>query len=147
MKLLILSSFALLNLVTSLPLNAGELTPAMVAERLAKDEGYQFFTFHSDTAQPCQLVVRFNGAENVQNTLDLPAWKDCVVAVRLGKNNTLEAVRVYSDRASMSMAFPVGHFPEFNHLVSQAEIQADDPFLTLNGTGGELQLVYRPRKA
>jgi len=147
MKIFIISSFALLSLAAGLPLSAGELTPAMVAERLAKDEGYQFFTFHSDTAQPCQLVVRFNGAENVQNTLDLPAWKDCVVAVRLGKNNTLEAVRVYSDRASMSMAFPVGHFPEFSNVVSQAEIQAGDPFLTLGSTGGELQLVLRPRKA
>lgn len=118
----------------------------MVAERLARDEGYQFFTFHSDTPQLSQVVARFKGTENVQNTLDLPAWKDCVVAVRFGKNNRLEAVRVYSDKASMSMAFPSGHFPAFNHVVSQAEIQIGDPFLTLDGTGGELQLVLRPRK-
>lgn len=147
MKYLIFSSVALWSLAASLPLHAGELTSAMVAQRLAKDEGYQFFTFHSDDAQPSQLVVRFNGAESIQGTLDLPAWKNGVVAVRLGKNNTLEAVRVYSDRASMSMAFPPGHFPAFNHLVSQAEIRASDPFLTLNGAGGELQLVLRPRKA
>ena len=146
MKLLVLFSLVLLNMATGLPLNAGGLTPATVAERLAKDEGYQFFSFHPQTSGPYQLVTRFNGAEDVQNTLDLPAWQECVVAVRLSKNNTLEAVRVYSAKASMSMAFPSGHFPEFNNVVSQSEIQIGDPFLTLHGTGGELQLILRPRK-
>jgi hypothetical protein len=145
-KLLALSFFVLLNLATSLPLDAGELTPATVAARLVKDEGYQFFTFHSKAAQPYQIVALFNGAENVQNTLDLPAWREFIVAVRLGKNHTLEAMRVYSDTASMSMVFPSGHFPEFNNVVSQAKIQIGDPFLTLKGARGELQLVLRPRK-
>lgn len=140
-------SIVLLHLLDCWPSSARELSAASVAERIAKDEGYQLFRFTSETAQPYQVAVRFNGAENVQDIQDVPSVKECIVAVRLGKDNTLEAVRVYYDRGVVGMAFQPGHFPAFNSSIGQAEIQLNDPFLTLKSEGGELQIILRPRKA
>ncbi len=84
----------------------------------------------------------------MQDIQDIPDVKECIVAVLLGKDHALKAVRVYYKNGSVSMVFPTGHFTEFSRSASKsAEVKIDDPFLMLHGDGGDLQLIFRPRKA
>ncbi|HEY5893870.1 MAG TPA: hypothetical protein VIT91_11620 [Chthoniobacterales bacterium] len=124
---------------------ATELSSASVAERIAKDEGYRLFHFASDRAEPLQVVARFNGREDI---LNVPSVKEFIIAVRLGKGNALEAVRVYYDAGSVSITFQSGPLAaEFNWSLSGSKVLLNDPFLTLRGPGGELALFLRQRKS
>jgi hypothetical protein len=136
---------ALLSLLACSQLSADELSTASVAERIIKDEGYQLFRFAPEAAQPFQLSVRLNGVEKTQDSYVVPGVKECVVAVRLGKNNRLEAVRVYYDRGMVSAVFPPNHFPEFNGSMSQAKIELNAPFLTLKDARAELEILLRSK--
>ena len=120
---------------------------ASISERIAQDEGYRLFTFKSKNAQPYQLVVRFNRSESLQNILNIPEIKECIIAVKLTKNSTIKMISAYFDRGSTSETFPADHFPTFSNSFSKSTVQIDDPFFGLSSATDDLELILRPRKA
>ena len=142
MKTLLLTSFLCLSF--AMGASAEELTEAVVAQSIIKDQGYRMFRFEPVAAEPRQVVICFKGHDT---PLDVPASKQYIVTVKMEEHNSvLRSVRVdAAGGATMSMTFPDKAFGTFRSSISSSTVVENDSFLTLNGPDGELQIVITPR--
>jgi len=109
-----------------------------VAQSILEGEGYRLFSFTADEAAPLQLTATLDGQST--KILDILSSKEVVLAIKLGKENLVEAIHVHFTGGSAIRKFGSGfHELSFTTVYFSNPIQEGTPFLTLRSKEHDLE--------
>jgi len=120
----------LLFLPSALHAEDSQLSIPRVAQSILESDGYRFFTFSTDEPVPLLLTATLD--DQSIEIMQIRASKEIVLAIKLGKENTLQAIHAYYTGGSETHSFGSGYGDlTFSSVSFSSPIELAKPFMTL----------------
>lgn len=120
----------LLFLPSALHAEGSQLSIPKVAQSILEADGYRFFTFTTDDPVPLLLTATLD--DQSIEIMEIRASKEVVLAIKLGKENILQAIHAYYVGGSETHSFGSGYGDlTFTTVSFSNPIELAKPFMTL----------------